>query len=542
MREAPALRQLTAHFFRGLFDFGVLTEMGADSLRHMLLGGAGALVAVGFFLTRIYAGKYAALRAAITAEPYRRALLGDDLFIIGAPMLLSAFVTLLVSHSLFPDERDFRILGPLPVRRPVVFAAKLTALGMFGGAVVAVTHLALAPLVILTSFSRWSEHAAPMRLVVWLVAGPAACGFAMLAMATTAGVLRGIAKSALLAGLVMCVPLVLQLPALGTALSAGPSWLILLPPAWFVGLERWLLGTSDPWFGRLAALALTVTASVTIAMVLIYVRLFRSFERLMLRPVAGASGRGRSDRLVGSSRAAPARRAIQAFTTATLRRSPLHQGALAGVAACGMGLAVSRLASAPASEFAAAAVWTPFAVMFMCAVGLRVSLALPHEQRANWIFKTTEDEAMRRDLRLAVDRVAAAVIVGPPVVAGAALLWIPFGAGAVIAVAVVALIGFVLAQIVLQDWRRVPFTASYVPGKRFIVQSVVVGFVRWLVFTLAGTLLVRGAVSGISRALVIAALLGAAIWLRRRRRIATSIAMPLTFEDELPDQVFRLQL
>lgn len=53
------------------------------------------------------------------------------MLIVGLPMLLVAFVTLLVSHSLFPDERDFRILGPLPVRRLVVFRAQLTALQMF---------------------------------------------------------------------------------------------------------------------------------------------------------------------------------------------------------------------------------------------------------------------------------------------------------------------------------------------------------------------------------------------------------------------------
>ena len=59
-----------------------------------------------------------------TPERYRRALLGDDMFFIGLPMLLVAFVTLLVSHSLFPDEKDFRILGPLPERRHVVVGAK----------------------------------------------------------------------------------------------------------------------------------------------------------------------------------------------------------------------------------------------------------------------------------------------------------------------------------------------------------------------------------------------------------------------------------
>ena len=108
---------LTRHFFRALFDFGIFTEAGTDSFKRMLLGGIGIFYGAGFLLTRMLAGKYGRLSAASSPEPYRRALLGDDLLIIGLPMLLVAFVTLLVSHSLFPDERDFRILGPLPVRR-----------------------------------------------------------------------------------------------------------------------------------------------------------------------------------------------------------------------------------------------------------------------------------------------------------------------------------------------------------------------------------------------------------------------------------------
>ena len=113
----------------------------------------------GSLLTQLYAGKYAALSGAPSPEPYRRAVLGDDLFIIGLPMLLAAFVTLLVSHSLFPDERDFRILGPLPVRKAVVFGAKLAALLLFTGLFIAVAHVSLVPLMLLTSMNPFGEHA-----------------------------------------------------------------------------------------------------------------------------------------------------------------------------------------------------------------------------------------------------------------------------------------------------------------------------------------------------------------------------------------------
>ena len=59
------------------------------------------------------------------------------MFMLGVPMLMGAFVTLLVSSSLFPDERDFRILGPLPIHRGVVFGAKMAALVLFVGAFIA---------------------------------------------------------------------------------------------------------------------------------------------------------------------------------------------------------------------------------------------------------------------------------------------------------------------------------------------------------------------------------------------------------------------
>ena len=110
LADRPEWR-LSAHFFRAMFDFGVLSEAGADSLKHMFAGAIGGFVASAWLMVIIYVSKYLGLWFQPSPEPYRRALLGDDMFMLGAPMLVGALVTLLVSSSLFPDERDFRILG-----------------------------------------------------------------------------------------------------------------------------------------------------------------------------------------------------------------------------------------------------------------------------------------------------------------------------------------------------------------------------------------------------------------------------------------------
>ena len=122
----------------------------------------------------------------------------------------------------------------------------------------------LIPLVLLTSFNRWAEHAVVSRLAAWAVASVSASAFAVLAVTAIVGVmvltlsrsrlhaLTATMRSVMLAGLVLCVPLAFQLPARGSALASGSPWLALVPPAWFVGFERVLLGSGDSWFVSLA--------------------------------------------------------------------------------------------------------------------------------------------------------------------------------------------------------------------------------------------------------------------------------------------------
>jgi hypothetical protein len=550
-------RYLAEHFFRGMFDFGFLSDVGADSFKRVLVASVGGCIALGLLLTRVFMVKYASLMGVTSPEPYRLALLGDDLFLIGLPMLLVAFVTLLVSHSLFPDERDFRILGPLPVHKSVVFSAKLSALFLFASLFTAAAHVALVPLMLLTSMNRWSEHTVLARVTAWAIASVSASAFAVLAITATIGLLvlglsRGrlqtltaLMRSGVIAVLVLCVPLISQLPTLGGALSRGSTWLAFVPPAWFLGLERVLLGSTDPGLVTLAGIAAGAVGTAVVIVAATYTLLFRQFERLMLRAAPTSAPWFRGERgghlqVAQRNRAAhPAFRAVSGFVLLTIGRSQLHQGVLVGLSACGVGLAMNSLIG---GNLARAALWTPFVFMFACGVGVRAALALPMEYRANWIFQLTEERATRREQFRAVDRLVALFVAGVPAVTAAPFLWLALGPRAAIAVAVVALIGLVFVHVVLFDWHRIPFTCSYLPGKRFIGHSSMFGLAACVSFTVFGWALVSGATSGTRRALIIVVVLASAAYLLRRRRLTVWGETPLMFEDEFPDQMQLLNL
>ena len=569
--------RLTSHFFAAMFDFGILTPAGADSFVHLSLGAIGALLALGLRFALVYAGKYAALSAARSSEPYRVALLGDDLFLIALVMLLIALVTLVVSQSLFPDERDFRILGPLPVRRIVIFRAKLAALFLFIGMFAAVVHLSLTPLILSMSVSRFSEGPVLTRVTAWMIASVSASIFSVLAVAAIVGVLTlvlsrtrlysltALIKSLVFALLVVCIPFVFRLPGLGSAMSHGTPWLTLVPPAWFVGLQRALLGTSDSWFQMLAGIALTGLAAGVLIVATAYVLLFKHFEQLLLRPpsisqswLLGDQAPSQSSITVDSRDRhvveSSAFRAVYRFTSTTLRRSELHQGVLLGLTACGVALTSNRLVGAGWLHRAGMdpqrgaflhylAVWTPFALMFICGLSVRAAIAVPMTHRANWIFRLTEKEGARSEQMRAAERIVTWHTVGLPIAAGVPVLWSVIGwKDAAIATLIVALVGAVFIHGVLLEWRRIPFTCSYMPGKRLIVYTIVPGFAAFVLFAAVGVRLVQASLQATDIAIVVGIGLLVLAVVLRRRRIAQWKETPLMFEDELPDQPVQLGL
>src|SRR3954471_9263025 len=177
-RDRP-FAQLTRHFFNALFDLGFLSREGADAFIRVLLGIVAVIFAFGLLLTRMYMIKYSALGGPDPA-PYLRALAADTTLAFGLPMWIAAFVTVLISHSLVPDERDFRVLTPLPITRAFVFGAKLLALAIFCGLFIGASEIAVTPLVAMISARRYAPYPPPVSVAAYWIVATIACAFSAL--------------------------------------------------------------------------------------------------------------------------------------------------------------------------------------------------------------------------------------------------------------------------------------------------------------------------------------------------------------------------
>jgi hypothetical protein len=556
---------LARHFFSGLFDLGFLSDAGADSFARMILGCCVVFFSFGLLLTRIFTAAHIRLA---TAEAHRLALLANHAFLIAVPMWIVAFVTVLVGHSLFPDETDFRVLMALPVSRRLVFGSKLIALAMFTALFVVAAHVALLPLSLLMSSGTFVEVPWPAQFAAYLVSSLLASAFSVMAVTAVHGLLvltaprgRVLAASAALRSAMLCVlvialPFVVRLPGQARDFAAGSWWLFIAPPAWFTGVERWLLGDdSRADFVRLAEIAgIAATLAITLAAGS-YVTLYHRFDRVLLRPAQGSS---RSRRRLAWNRSAATRSrpvfaAIRTFTSITLRRSVLHQGILVALSAVGAGLVVNGLIAADVGGWlarggragaglTAAVVWAPFVLMFVASRAVRMALIVPIEPRANWMFRMTEHEDARPEqLDAAVQIVRRIGIVGPLVLT-APLEWLVLGRQAFGVLAVALLCGWLLVEILMRGWARIPCTCSYVPGKGFVPQSILAGFSSFVLFTTAGAGLARFSVTGRPVPLAFDAVLVTAVLIMRRQRLNASSAAPLAFEDQLPAEVNPLRL
>jgi hypothetical protein len=91
-------------------------------------------------------------------------------------------------------------------------------------------------------------------------------------------------------------------------------------------------------------------------------------------------------------------------------------------------------------------------------------------------------------------------------------------------------------------WHRIPFTCTYIPGKRPVVHTFLLLLLAFSVSTAAGTDWLQTAVTRHDPLpLVVLSLFGLA-GLFRWLRIQLGKNRPLEFEDDLPEGAFGLQL
>lgn len=560
MRDRPAV-VLTRHFFTSLFDFGFLSEDGAESLKRVLLGGLSLAIAGGLLLARVFMAKYGELADA-PAEAYLRAVVADHAFLMALPMWIVAAALALVGQSLFPDEIDFRILMVEPLSRSVVFGAKLAALLLFGGLFVLGSHVGLLPVAALTMMGAAKTGSVVLGAVAFTVSSLAASVFAALGIVAIHGLLvllasrhrllafSGVVRVLLVGGLVLALPLVTRLPATAGAFETHAWWLTWAPPAWFAGLERWLLG--DATRGGLAAQAVLATAAAFAITVVAYVRLYRRFDRVTFQRAGPAEMPGREPSMRAWRTGAPVRGAVRRFVSLTVQRSVLHQGLVVGLLAAAGGLVLNsllgtdwhgtRLDPSGTDLRAAVLLWATMTMVFLSIPAIRLALSVPMDLRANWIFRMAEDVDGRAEVADASARAVLVLAVALPIALIAPLQWWVMGRAVLAVLLVEVAIGWLLVERAMRDWHRVPFTCSYIPGKGFVPQMCVKAFAWYVLFTLATGIALRASLRHPGFAVVLASCLAIAAVGLRLRTARQARQTSLLFDEQLPTELTPLRL
>jgi energy-converting hydrogenase Eha subunit A len=129
-----------------------------------------------------------------------------------------------------------------------------------------------------------------------------------------------------------------------------------------------------------------------------------------------------------------------------------------------------------------------------------------------------------------------------PVALALPIQWVVLGWRALPVALVASLAGVIFSCLLLANWQRIPFTCSYLPGKRLLAQSFVMGLVLFVVFTTIGTRLARVAMAGAIPAVVVAAVLLTTIVVLRRHLRRSWESTPLLFDDVVPDELQLLRL
>jgi hypothetical protein len=359
-----------------------------------------------------------------------------------------------------------------------------------------------------------------------------------------------VTQTAMLSALILSIPVISHASRFAALLQARTVLAFAVPPVWFLALEQVLLGRHDPRLLRLAGVALAGVVGSAVVIAACYLTIYRRFDQLVLRSshvpwrlrLWPAWSRSIFDRQL-------ARQAYTRFTTTTLRRSGLHQVVFCSISAIGVAIAINsaigfetgstpRAQAAIAWRFVEAMLEMPLVVFFFSVAAVRTALLLPLDVRANWVFRLTEDPAMQPELLSAIERCLIWLAIVPYVALAFAIQAVVLGAATAVRAALpTALLGLVLVEWVLKRWRRIPYTCTYIPGKRPLAHGVLLTLAAFVVFINIGGGLIHGSLDRPLRYLLLCGALLSAVIFLRRARLSHSTDAPLEFEDTLPDEV-----
>lgn len=560
MKQVALLRRA---FFERMFE----SDLMPDGLPQVQLVIWGALLAAmpttGY--PALVIDKYA---KAQFIQPLALEFAADRMVLITLSMVAMGVVGLVIWDGVFPDRRDVRILGPVPIPTSHFVRARLAALGR-------VYVLFAIPICLPQSFVFALAVAGfgdPVPRLTGigshLAAVIMACSFVFCALIAVQCALlllfgRRAAQAASVAfQLVFAVGLVQILffvGELGRVLREGGqsheglSALAALPATWFFGLYEALSGTGDGTALAFARVAVGMTAASIVLAVGMYASSYRLLSR---RALEGPAPRTRTMRRVavaallpstaGGVFRSPLRTAVRQFAVRTLARSRGHRMMLAVYAGVTLAILISSALSVAIRDGGSGA-WRPgvallsmpLVMQFFLMIGIRVIAAIPAEPKARWAFRACEP-ADRTAAVSGTRDVMMMLVVIPSVMFALAQGLVFWGPAAAAAHAVFCLaLGSLFAELMVARNGKLPFACTYFPGRSHVFTLwplyLAVFFLYAVVFAA-----IDGALLSRPRALAvfctIALIAGRTLAFFRARSLA---ALPgLRFEEEDPDAIF----
>jgi hypothetical protein len=485
-------------------------------------------------------------------------------FLIATTMAVVGLFAVLSWDATFPDRRDVLALAPLPVRARTLFQAKAAALGTALGltvfAVNAFTGLSY-PTVLGTGGVMGAIRCLAAYWATMLAAGGFVfcCVLAVQGLAAqllprhlflrVSGFLQLGAFSLVLAGYFLEPPLATPQALADPANRLALAW---LPQYWFLALFQALNGSfpaGSPAFAWLVSRAGTgLVVALPVSAVALLAAYFRTLRKIAEQPdiLPGVRSIRWPHCFAGSFQTA-----VVLFSARSLLRSRQHRVIMALYLGIGsaLGLAYAKSILWKRASFHWREVNEPLlaatiVVLCFAVLGIRAVFPLPLELRANWVFRITALRGAHVYLAAARRSMIALAVVPVWTLSAAALfsLW-PLKAAAG-HVAVLGLMGLILADLCLHGFHKIPFTCSYLPGKANVH---VTGAAYIVVFLGITDLIVRIELRSVedpaSFVKLLAALACVAIVARlRTRRLAHAPGVLLQFEEVPPSDIFALDL
>jgi hypothetical protein len=491
--------ELRRHFFSRFFDSDLVSTPG--QWRVVAIGVIGIVASFSLLMTQAYYGKYRRLLDLDTPRLFQMAAIADHLFLITLSMFLTGLFTALQWPSLFPGLRDYLALTSLPIRTREIFVAKFTALLAFVSIFMVATNLL--PSIILPAVMAGRYFTGGADNIVSIFASTCmAALFFFLALVAVQGALLNVlstsmfprvslfVQGALLTILLCGLPFVFSIPSLHKFVNERPDWAVYVPPLWFLGLDQVMLGSREAFAVRLAQISVVAVFAALMAALATYVWSYRRHKVRLLETPAQTQKDWGAARRIGSAFADrlmpdPRVQAIFSFIGKTLSRSRPHRMVLTAFAGLALALIFESFVTLAIGRgfrgfgvrtFALreAAISAPLALSLFMLAGFRYLFRLPVELQANWVFRTTESGNREVFLR-AVEQFLMYWGVAP-----VALLTLPLelymlGVGPGFAAAVLCLLtSLILTEFLLLQFQKIPFTSSYLPGQRPLIETFLI--------------------------------------------------------------------